>query len=539
MLAGVSLAFVGLCRTLAARTPRLPVVLWPVVSGRSLRVASRNALGLSSRRPVARWAASASGSARLYLGAGLGLPVIAAASLAAAGKPTLIEFSRETIGTLWQVEGALIGLAIALAIYGFESLARSGPIEPAELATLWLPRALYLGLALVATTGIAYFSFPDPNSTPAVSTLSNWLAIGSIGVASVWLVVLLRALPEAVRVADPGFRTVLRLARVRPLALDAVERRLVELAAANLLVRLAARFGSSSVPWISLDGTEGENKIVRSDRNGYLWDVDLKGLASVLSNTPALAFTLRVERRISMGQVVGIAAANVSRSTTTRLNRALDLRASPATEPLTQLIGSLRDSAKDDLASRPQRLSDVLDAYSTCLEVFATEWERHVGRMETNQLREPLMPDRTPLGLVLDSVTELMTDAIRRESREAVSALGYFPSRIARIGLEHSSTAYLTSLELSTRFYALGVSMSQSSQAENAKRSWTFVAELIQWILPSARRGYTGPANPELVREAEIAARRTLIATGREMLRARDLAQFKALGERLAMIRDD
>lgn len=159
--------------------------------------------------------------------------------------------------------------------------------------------------------------------------------------------------------------------------------------------------------------------------------------------------------------------------------------------------------------------------------------------MDADQLHEPLTPDRTPLGLVTGAVQDLMERAIRLEARNAINELGFFPARVARIGVANNSLAYLSILDLNVRFYWLAARDPNSRESELAKSQWTNVADLVQWQLSGLSTGHSQDPRPELLVGADRQARRVMVSIGRAMFVRRDLTQFKALMERLAAIRDD
>jgi len=172
---------------------------------RSLRLSARRELALPSQLPGAiRRRAKRPGAT---LAVGLVVPIASAVVLSASGIVSPAYLDRNILGTLWQVEAALVGLAIALALYGYETLGRQGGTEPSELEELALPRSIYLGLALILLTGLAFLEALDPPIEPNADqgrSVAAWLGFGAVFVAICWAGLLLRALPEVVRVGHPG-----------------------------------------------------------------------------------------------------------------------------------------------------------------------------------------------------------------------------------------------------------------------------------------------------------------------------------------------
>jgi hypothetical protein len=506
----------------------------------SLRRRAQVVLGLSREKAIRAAFDRLQRNPSFYLVSGLVLPAIAAFLLGSAFQVPAPPLSRSVIGTLWQVEAALIGLAIALAVYGYESLSRSGSIEPRELEYLRLPRAIYLGIALVVLTGAAFVGGYDEvlaDSTQARS-LTAWLAVAAVGVSCWWIAILVRALPEAVRVSNPSYRTEMRIALLVPLATQAVEQRLIELASGNLLSRMASASSTTWAPWLSLTGAEDRSHLLRASSAGYVWDINVRTLGHVFAALPGARMTGQIATRVDRDQVLAVCPSRPDGRTLRAWAQTFLIKSESSSEILDEIIDGLRDSAFQDLGTRPNAVKEVLDAYANCLEIFAAKWQLHAGRMELEQLREGLSSDRTPLGRIVEAVDTLMEKAIAIDAADSIGDLGFFPARIARIGVQNSSTAYLSAFDLNLRWYWLG-SRRSGGESERVKGSWTYVTDFIQWMLPIMGRGYGRDVDRDLVRVAERAARSTLVGVARAMFVSGDLTQFDALAGRLAAIRDD
>lgn len=471
---------------------------------------------------------------------GVLVPVAAGFGLHALGWVPPFSLTSETIGTLWQVEGAVVGLGIALAIYGYESLARSGPIAPEDLASLALPRGIYLGLALLILTGAAYLVAPSGNLPGANATAdpwTQWIGLATVVVALIWAVILIRALPEIVAVSDTNFRNQLRLKRLTRLAKQSAERRLVEIASFTILLRYVQSGGGEWTPWYGEQ--EVEANTFRFDAAGYVADVHVGRLQYLFAAYPGLRTNLRLHQSVRQGQFGAVA-----RDTPTSRDRAIWKSAVyvrqqlPAAE-LERVIEDLRDDAARAVGVRAAAVTDVLNAFEAALQVFAEKWERHLGPMAAEDLQEPLRPDQTPLGLVIRATSQLMVAALRAESREAVRELGFFPTRLARIGLERRSTAYLSALALCRTFYAHAVANADSREVTAAKGTWLFVAEFRDIVLPALASDQTIGVADAMLREADVTARRSLVGVARQMITAGDLDEYRKLLQRLSSGFDD
>jgi hypothetical protein len=493
-------------------------------------------LGLPGVLQPREYLTNASKSHRLYVALGIALPVLIAFAADVLGVDPPFALAKSDVGTVWQVEGALVGLAIALVLFGYEALGRGGPIEPFEIRELWLPRTIYLGLSLVALTGLAVFVAPDPGA--ATGPFSGWLAVGAVLVGALWLGLLVTSIPELVRVTDVNYRTGLRLRRIEPLARVAVETRLVELASTHV-IREALRPLSTLDPYFYPDSRDASGRVIQVPVNGVIRDVHLGRLGRFASDAHGLTIRLGLGQRLESGQPIGRVAADVPDRVVNRWHHMLDIARAGQPEPLQRLLETLHDSCIGAIASKPSVVGDVLDAYARCLEVFAETWNVRAGEMALEQLREPLAPDTTPLGRIVDSVAALMETAVRAESREAIIELGRFPSRVARIGLENNSSAYLSALELSLRFYSIGTRDPQSRESGLARARWEGVVSFLQWTIPIAARRFDRAPSMDLLRQADNAARRTVVGLARAMFVNRDLEQYTALLGRVAELRDD
>jgi len=201
-------------------------------------------------------------------------------------------------------------------------------------------------------------------------------------------------------------------------------------------------------------------------------------------------------------------------------------------------IVALRDSAISSLRTGTAGVDDVLDSYARCLEIFASEWQRFAGRMLEAQLTEPLTLDRTPLGLIVEAVASLMDEAVRYESSDAVTSIGYFPTRIAALGLRYSGSAYLSALNLVIRFYYIALRRSDSAEAASAKGSWIYVRDFIRFRVRAYREGHE-QGDEAVVIDASNMARRVLVDSYRAMFRTGDLDGFRDVLSALDEIRDE
>jgi hypothetical protein len=518
------------------RALTLPQSIWTRLPSRSLRLTARRGLGLGLARDLRPAVGLRVRQPGLYLLVGLAIPTLVSLLAVAAGLSSPAALPSESIGTLWQVEGALVGLAIAVALYGYEALGRHGAIRPDELAGLRLPRALYFGIALVILTGAAYFLGTEGLGTVPEwrSAAADWYSFWAVAMSLVWAVMLIQTLPEAVAVADPGFRTALRLRRLRTLAREAVERRLVELAAVNILIRRAALRGCRWTPWILSVDTVRE---IRPSRDGYLWDVDLAAIDRLLRPGSDTEITLRLESRILPTQAFARGAAQLDQTTRSAWDHALALRKDPPGEPIGELLSGLRETALISVRGHSSQLKSVVDAWVDCLETFAATWERHVGQMGADQLHEPITVDRSPLGQIIGATRDAFEEAVRSDDSDAVALLSYLPTRIADLGLRYNAPAYFGALDAYISFYWSGVHLAAHDQAAAATRAWTYLADFLQWSLALA--GRRGSTRDSLIEDAERAARRVVVSIGHEMINRRDLIAFKELADRLGALRDD
>jgi hypothetical protein len=529
---------VAICVTAMVVLPWAPAWWWSKRARTSLRRVSRDLLGLGNRPGLGASARRVSQAASIYGVLGFAIPLAFSALLATMRIVPPVGFAQQQLGTLWQVEGALVGLAIALALFGYESLGKGGAIQPFELEQLRFPRAIFMGLALVSLTGVTYFALP-PAGVPKTSEHlpALWLAVGSVGVSIAWILLLLAALPDVIRVTDPGFRIEIRMAQVRPLTLAAVEDRLTDLASRQVLRRYVNERAGSIEAWISGEGTEPDQRYL-APQTGYVRDLNLSRLGRALADTERASIAIGLGQRVQQGQTIATLPRPIPARTRHLLGHMLALQPKASGSRLEQIIASLRDSSLMSIGSRPDAVNDVLDAFAACLDVFADSWNLIAGRMDVEQLREPFRPDTTPLGLITSAVDSLMERAIRMEARDAIAQLGNFPTRVARIGIRHGSIAYVSILDLNLRFYWLAVRDPSSRESAFARTQWTYLIDLIRF--PTLG---TGAADPTLLTEvstqAQDQARRVLVSIGRVMFQQRDLAQLDALMAQLASLRDD
>jgi hypothetical protein len=492
---------------------------------------ARNELRLRRGRPslrVTTWQ-----SIIPYLLLVLFVPMVVAGSLGLLGVLTPQTIGANSVGVLWQVQAAVLGLGISLAVYGYEALGRAGPLDPEDFAALTLPRGIYLGLALLVLTGIAFFLAPDPTVVPGGerSTWNHWLPYAAILLSIIWAAVLVRALPEVVKVADPGFRTKIRRSRLARLANLAAERRLIEIASFSILQRLMRTTGAEWVPWLMDLG--GDSSPLRLRRSGYVADIHFERLGALLVAHPGIQVNLRLNQPVRSGDQAA-AVEGETPGLAEQLDRSLYTVKTLPADDLEKVIEGLRDEARRAMSARPNAVTEVLESYEAALTVFAEKWARHLGPMAADDLREPLRPDTTPLGLVRLAVIELMRTAIQTETRQAIDELGFFPVRLARLGLQHRSSAYVSALSLCTSYLFLARQLSDSSESRRAARAWTYVAEFRELLLPAIARDEVLAVDREDIREADRVARLALVSVGSQLIIEGDREQFAELAARLA-----
>jgi hypothetical protein len=527
-----SIAF-ALCGYSALWTYGLDRRLWRRFPWRSLRLQSRQALGMARWRPTGI-AERLANSPLQQFALWLATPILAAWVLEFLRVDAPATLRSNDIGVLWQVEGAVLGLAVALGLYGIQTLSRFS-LYPEEVARLRLPRTIYVGLALGVLTGLAFLLSPSAGAAPPLEHFRfiGWLGVLSIAAALYWVSLLVRSLPEIVRVADPAFRIGIRLERLRPLSIHAVEDRLIDLVAVAQLTRLGGEFGGKWVPYLLAEGRLGE---IRADLGGHVRDADLKRISQTLAIAPGTRFHVRIGSRIFPDQLLADGPVELTKHRRTWL-LGLDLQSKPPTEPLANIVSGLRDSALVALQERSVGVDLVLDAYAECLETFARTWHGYAGTMRHADIAEPLSISNTPFGLITKATDDLLMEGLRLESRDGVSALAYFPIRVAQIGLRWEAEAFLGALDSFHAFYWYGTQRAVSSESDQARGAWTYLFSFLDLQVRGLRGNNT--IDDDAVARARAYVQRQVIRIGRTMIKNGDLDGYRRLVDATVSTFDD
>jgi hypothetical protein len=280
------------------------------------------------------------------------------------------------VGDLWQIQAAILGFAVALAVYAMGMLGRLTGMAQSINAVATYPAAINVGLGVIIATGIARL--------PQLAWLSPWLDPTVILMSFAWITMVAAALSRTIELHNPLKRIELRREMVLNVALRTLERQAFMVFGMRWLERelAAAEIGFSA---LGADAVPAENsRVVRLGRRGLLHDINVNRLLWALrfasSRGCKTEFTARPGQILSPATPVLLSDVPLPPATRMVLTRSIRLRPPDSEESLDVEIDRLRMEAKEAIGSTSGETESVLRIYTEVI----IEWGKYQRAFETS-----------------------------------------------------------------------------------------------------------------------------------------------------------
>ena len=282
---------------------------------------------------------------------------------------------RRYLPTLWQVQGAALGLSFAILVFSFQAFAQSksaGSLKEFSSYTAAVPIVL-LGLVSLLVSGLALLGI---GRGAPYGWAGVWaIFVGLIAIASlpVLTIMLLRAL-------EPSRLQTARLRQLRSLIERTVDSDVLERLAFVELNRLCDEsgweflpiFGAPSRPdWIA----------VTASKNGYVADVNVKRLSRIplLCGEPKPLLLTRLGRTVASDTTTVMLPPDTpdrAKALCSSLIRVRTRRKTPP--PLRDAVKLLHKQARQAIRdANPIWLEEIGEAYTELLTALPKTWSRY------------------------------------------------------------------------------------------------------------------------------------------------------------------
>ena len=470
------------------RAPLEPVLLWP---------------GLSSLRFVF-WAVAALAA----LAAGLTLSGVA---------PPLI--GREILGTVWQVQGALLGLAVAVSIFAYQSLGSGQGSRRRLILLTGHPAAIVTGVALAFLTGAAFLGSTVP--------FGGWLGVFATCLTATWLALLLVTLAQAPHLQDQRYAIGMRLRALARSVHSSIHSQQLERASSRILAeRLAAAHGEFAV-W---PGSVPPPQLIVAGRSGIVRDASVSGLERAARLVAEAGGTLRIAVRLGQRVEAELPIASCDIAIPAAAARAVQeslVVGSGSGPTLQDDLLDLHDDAIRSLESAPDIVDEVLSAYYSVLEEYAREWSVFVDLLETENLPAWGEAELGPTSQIRESLLKLFQRSVEGRHRDSAFAVAYFPIGLLQRAIRWHAPGYFDFVGLYPSYYWLA---SQDAVPPDMKRifrerAWWHPVEALELVLPAlAHQG--SDLESELVSRATARVDVVVLEVLRACIREGDLENF-------------
>lgn len=432
--------------------------------------------------------------------------------------------------TLWQVQGTILGFAVAVAVFGLQIGRETFRGRAVALAPR-LQASVYLGLVLVAVTGATALM-------PVVAQRATWGTLPLLVATLGWLAIVGAGIAEARRLTSSREQVHERIRHLRRSSERDARRLLEARVSASILKPELAKRGVELIPW-SARADPGSKTDIAYLHEGVVSDIRTCRCYAALSKlppggSPEMSATLwrHVSTRTRLAKVPADTPAGVS----LRVQRAVRISPGRGSGDLGDELNDLADAA----AGSPDEAltNSVLDAYAQTLEAYALAWSPYVEAVTTDHLPATLGGERqAPIDLITTNVRKLIVSALRQEASGQAASAMFFPVRVMRDAIAWRAPGYfrMLSLEAAIVYITAEIDLPSSIRSATRERAWRYLTEGLAFFINGS--GVAEPANTEIHAQAERAVRAALLEVLRAFVRVGDLEAFRE-GLRIWRVRE-
>ena len=427
----------------------------------------------------------------------------------------------DILSTLWQVQAAMLGLAVAVAIFAYQALHSPASGRRRVILLTGFPAAMVLGVTVLFLTGAAYLG--------SGWLWTGWLGVLAAGETGAWIILLLLTLAQAPHLQDQRYGLQLRLRVLRMNARRIVARHVITRVSASVLEGFLNRVGAVTAPWISGDAPEQR---ILPPSAGVLLDASLPRLRDAAQQLSGAGGVLQVSLRLGtfLRSAEAVAGADVAIPARARelVTSALVIRRDDGSV-LQEDLADLHGYATTALESAPDLVDEVLSAYLAILEEYATGWRVFSPELEANlfpQFGEGL---EAPIDQIRESVLKLYRQSIESRARDSAFQVAYFPLAAFQRALTWRAPGYFQLLSLFPSFYWLASQRTVPDDMQEIfrERAWVHLVEGMEFVVPAMARNFNGAEDELMLTRARAALQSTMFAVMRGTVRAGDWANFR------------
>lgn len=340
-------------------------VVWWKFTGRSLR----RRLLPRPPTPLPIWARVVQGAADWRIGIlAVSMSLFAIAVVVAQVFRSLDQSISSTAESVWQVQAALLGFALALALYAMGLLGRYSSMAKSMPLVAGFPAVVNTGLGLLIATGLGVFL--PANRTAASLTLTILIATG------LWILLVGYVLRQSVRLHDPRERVFLRRWTIRSVIGNSVRRQAWTLYGMRWLEDHIAPLGATYEGLGPTAIPNDETRVVRSGRSGQLFDLNVYRLLWAIQRAAdagiAIEASLRPGQSATAASVFAVANQPIPQGVRMNLSRSVVMREQTG-DSVDDEIDLLRRDASSAIDSDVGVLDAVLEVFTEIVE----QWEFH------------------------------------------------------------------------------------------------------------------------------------------------------------------
>lgn len=321
---------------------------------------------------------------------------------------------REALAVLWQVEGAVLALVAAAALFAFESLTRERTSVPLGeyAARSGLSQFLMLGSAGLLAIAIVVI-WPTDNLPPLAAHLAA--LTGLAGLAS-----LPALLHQSLRVVQPDWLRHQRLKEVREAVTAVVNTDALQRAA---LLEFHEWIGDRNInPWVKL-GNADDTALEETTRDAVLYDINLRQLeGQIQPDYPEIRYSALIGEQVVAGSRLVTTPSTASKQ---RWRRTC-LMVGRATTPLAidDLLTQIREEGIQAIRSGSiLAIEDVASTYVDLWMAWPEAWTRYGAKVAGGILRELDPFSIGPVNTLQRHLWSITESAVSQGLRDHVLAL--------------------------------------------------------------------------------------------------------------------
>lgn len=444
------------------------------------------------------------------------IAVAAALSMTGIAQP---EISPDVIGTVLQVQGALLGLAVAVSVFAYQSIEPATGSHRRLILLTGYPATIVVGLSLVLLNGASFV-----NQT---TEFTGWLGTIAVALSGGWVMLLLLTLSDAPRLQDRRFGIGMRLRVLRRNTAHLVRRQLVVRASAVVLRQRMTAAGGRYDPWLA---SAAPVDSIASPRAGLILDINLRKMEQaareIAEQGGELRLAVGLDQRVGGGAPLATANVAVPPRVRARVEEAVVFGGMPMLS-IDDDLSDLHAEALSFLGGGNDILEDILEAYYGVLEQYAVAWQSFVAVLEAGNLPGWLEGQHAPTAPIRDSVARLFKTAVEGRLREAAFSLIYFPIGVMQRAIRWRAPGYFDFLSMYPNFYWLATREWVPTEMRSIfrERAWWHPVEAKDLILPALVR--QSPDAQELVERADRVLDETILTVLRSCIREGDWDNFE------------